>query len=129
LTLGLVALLLAGPGSGAAPAVTAMLAGSGLAGIPAERTLLVTALLVLQISTVNILVRLLLDLVGVPASDNEKTLRGGRVLGPMERLIILGLGVAGDLTGAAIVVVAKAILRFPELRVPRMIRATADPAT
>jgi hypothetical protein len=34
----------------------------------------------------------------------------------MERLIIVGLGLAGTLTGATIVVAAKALLRFPELR-------------
>ena len=119
IAVGSVALLLAGPAAGAASGLDAALGGSGLGMVPPERTLLIVALLVLQISTVNVLVRLLLDLVGVPASDNEKTLRGGRVLGPMERLMILGLGAAGSLTGAAIVVAAKAILRFPELRVPR----------
>ncbi len=116
---GAAALLLAGPVAGAAPGLTAVLADSGLASIPPERTLAIVALLVVQISTVNVLVRLLLDLVGVPASDNEKTLRGGRVLGPMERLMIIGLGAAGALIGAAFVVAAKSILRFPELRVPR----------
>lgn len=119
LAVGLAALLLTGPAAGNARWITQMLAGSALASIPVERTLLVTALLVVQVSTVNVVVRLLLDLVGVPASDNEKMLRGGRVLGPMERLIIVGLGIGGSLPGAAIVAAAKAILRFPELRVPR----------
>ncbi len=116
---GLLALLLAGSAAGSAPFLTAGLARSGLGHLPAEQVLLVAAALLLQISTANLIVRLLLDLVGVPASDNEKTLRGGRVLGPMERLLILGLGVGGSLTGAAIVVAAKSLLRFPELRVPR----------
>lgn len=115
----IVALLLAGPGAGSAPGLEAVLAGSALGALPPERVLLVVALILIQIATANVLVRLLLDLVGVPASDNEKMLRGGRVLGPMERLLILGLGVAASLLGAAIVVAAKAILRFPELRVPR----------
>jgi hypothetical protein len=119
IAVGSAALLLAGPAAGAAPGLTAALVASGLGMVPPQRILLVVALLVVEISTVNLLVRLLLDLVGVPASDNEKTLRGGRVLGPMERLMILGLGAAGSLTGAAIVVAAKAILRFPELRIPR----------
>lgn len=116
---GVLVLLLAGSAAGSAAFLTAGLARSGLGHLPAERVLLVAAALLLQISTANVIVRLLLDLVGVPASDNEKTLRGGRVLGPMERLIILGLGVGGSLTGAAIVVAAKSLLRFPELRVPR----------
>ena len=116
---GVLALLLAGSAAGSASLLTAGLARSGLGHLPAERVLLVAAALLVQISTANVIVRLLLDLVGVPASDNEKTLRGGRVLGPMERLLILGLGVGGSLTGAAIVVAAKSLLRFPELRVPR----------
>ena len=116
---GLLALLLAGSAAGSVPFLTAGLARSGLGHLPPEQVLLVAAALLLQISTANLIVRLLLDLVGVPASDNEKTLRGGRVLGPMERLLILGLGIGGSLTGAAIVVAAKSLLRFPELRVPR----------
>ena len=116
---GVLALLLAGPGAGRAPVLLAGLDRSGLGQLPAERVLLVLAAILVQVSTANLIVRLLLDLVGVPASDNEKTLRGGRVLGPMERLLILGLGVGGSLTGAAVVVAAKSVLRFPELRVPR----------
>ena len=70
----------------------------------------------LQLATGNFVVRLLLDAVGVPASSNEKTLKGGRLLGPMERIFILGLGHMGELTVAAIVVAAKGLLRFPELQ-------------
>ena len=129
-SLGVTALVLAGSAAGSGTFLVTGLARSGLGHLPAERVLLVVATLLLQISTANVIVRLLLDLVGVPASDNEKTLRGGRVLGPMERLLILGLGVGGSLTGAAIVVAAKSLLRFPELRVPRpVIPATAAPAT
>jgi len=39
-----------------------------------------------------------------------------RLLGPMERLFILGLGLAGNLTAASIVIAAKGLLRFPELQ-------------
>lgn len=80
-------------------------------------TLLVTAgVLLSQLATANVVVRLVLDAVGVPASDNEKTLKGGRLLGPMERLMVVGLGLAGELTAAGIVVAAKGLLRFPELQ-------------
>ena len=70
----------------------------------------------LQLSTANLIVRLLLDAVGVPARAGEKKLRGGRLLGPMERLFIIGLGVVGQMTAAAIVVAAKGLLRFPEVQ-------------
>jgi hypothetical protein len=68
------------------------------------------------LSTSNVLVRLLLDAVGVPAVANEKTLKGGRLLGPMERLFLLVLGSAGQLAAGSIVVAAKGLLRYPELQ-------------
>jgi len=70
----------------------------------------------LQLSTGNVLVRLLLDAVGVPAAANEKQLKGGRLLGPMERLFLLVLTVAGQLGAGAVVVAAKGLLRWPELK-------------
>lgn len=60
--------------------------------------------------------RLVLDAVGVPAITNEKKLKGGRLLGPMERIFVVGLGHIGEVTAAAIVVAAKGLLRFPELQ-------------
>jgi hypothetical protein len=41
--------------------------------------------------------------------------RTGRLLGPMERLLIFGLGLGGQLAAATAVVAAKSIIRFPEL--------------
>lgn len=81
-----------------------------------ERTTLFVGVLLVQLATGNVVVRLLLDTVGVPAASNEKKLKGGRVLGPMERLFIVGLGLAGHVTTASIVVAAKGLLRFPELQ-------------
>ena len=60
---GLLALLLAGSAAGSAPFLTSGLARSGLGHLPAEQVLLVAAALLLQISTANLIVRLLLDLV------------------------------------------------------------------
>jgi hypothetical protein len=74
-------------------------------------------------STGNVIVRLVLTATGTvnPArvgsiDDPATQLKGGRLLGPMERLFILGLGLAGQLTAASIVIAAKGLLRFPELR-------------
>ena len=83
---------------------------------PASDLVVAIGVVVAQLVTANIVVRLLLDAVGVPATTNEKQLKGGRVLGPMERLFIVGLGALGELTAAAIVVAAKGLLRFPELQ-------------
>ena len=92
-------------------------------GLSADRLLLVRALLGVQMSTGNVVVRLVLTATGTvnPArtgsvDDPETQLKGGRLLGPMERLFILGLGLAGNLTAASIVIAAKGLLRFPELR-------------
>ena len=64
-------------------------------------------------ASANALVRLLLAVVGTPEAD--QSLRGGRFIGPMERTLIFGLGVAGYLTAAAVVATAKGLLRFPEI--------------
>lgn len=88
----------------------------GLAGLEPTLVLLVTGVGLAQLSTANLAVRLLLDAVGVPAATNEKKLKGGRLLGPMERLFIVGLALAGHVTAASVVVAAKGLLRFPELQ-------------
>lgn len=91
-----------------------------------DSVVVLLGVVLVQVSTANIAVRLLLQAVGVPAAANEKRLKGGRVLGPMERLFIVGLTLAGELTAAAIVVAAKGLLRFPELQSSR--RGDGGPA-
>jgi hypothetical protein len=46
----------------------------------------------------------------------EGVLAGGRIIGPLERLIIAAIVLAGDPAAAAIVVTGKGLLRFPEIR-------------
>lgn len=92
-------------------------------GASAERALLVLGVLLAQLSTGNVIVRLVLattrtvDPARRAAAEPDPALdiKGGRLLGPMERLLIVGLGLAGNLTAASIVVAAKGLLRFPEL--------------
>ena len=45
----------------------------------------------------------------------SEELKGGRLLGPLERLFILGLGLAGQVTAAGLVIAAKGLIRWPEL--------------
>lgn len=94
-----------------------------LDGLGPDRVLLLLATFLVQLSTGNVLVRLVLAATGtvnptkVGGLDDPQTqLKGGRLLGPMERLFILGLGLAGNLTAASIVIAAKGLLRFPELQ-------------
>jgi len=87
--------------------------------VGAGRLLIVAGVVLLQLVTGNQLVRLVLGSVGAvkPAGQPQPSdkLKGGRLLGPMERLLILGLGLAGQLTAATAVVAAKSIIRFPEI--------------
>ncbi len=80
---------------------------------------MVVGVVLLQLVTGNQLVRLVLGTVGAvkPAGQPQASdrLKGGRLLGPMERLLILGLSLAGQLTAATAVVAAKSIIRFPEI--------------
>jgi hypothetical protein len=68
------------------------------------------------LATTNRVVTLVLDAAGTPVADNESVLSGGRLLGPMERLLVAAMVLAGDLTGATIVIAAKGFLRLPEIR-------------
>ncbi|NYF99335.1 hypothetical protein [Janibacter cremeus] len=97
------------------------------------RALLIAGLALVQLSTGNLIVRLVLISTGAmapgppidrtQAADRAQepdqpsdTLKGGRLLGPLERIFILGLGLAGQVTAAGIVIAAKGLIRWPELR-------------
>ncbi|KRE41014.1 hypothetical protein [Knoellia sp. Soil729] len=90
------------------------------------RLLLVAGFFVANLATGNVIVRLVLVSVGalrpsataVHAHETQPSekLKGGRLLGPMERIFILGLGLAGQITAASIVIAAKGLIRFPELQ-------------
>lgn len=118
--------------SGAAPASGGLLGdwldGSGLHALSTlepDRALLLAGAVLVQLSTGNVVVRLVLAASGtanpvrVGPDAPEPTLKGGRLLGLMERLVILGLGLAGEVTAAGIVIAAKGLLRFPELQATR----------
>ena len=84
-----------------------------------DQLLMIIGVVLLQLVTGNLLVRLVLGSVGAVKPEGEPQpsdkLKGGRLLGPMERLLILGLGLAGQLAAATAVVAAKSIVRFPEI--------------
>lgn len=83
------------------------------------KALLVAGLVLVQLSTGNLVVRLVLRSIGAlrPAGTQpSEEIRGGRLLGPLERVLILGLGLAGQVTAASLVIAAKGLIRFPELQ-------------
>lgn len=95
-----------------------------------DRATMIVGVLLLQLVTANQLVRLILGAVGAvrPAGEPQPSdrLKGGRLLGPMERLLIVGLGLGGQLGAASAVIAAKGIIRFPELNAQR--KEAADPS-
>lgn len=108
------------------------LPGSGRA--DSGRVLLLTGLVLFNIATANIVVRLVLLAIGAlrpdqlalhPQPQAADRLKGGRLLGPMERLVILGLGLAGEFGAAGLVIAAKGLLRFPEIQASARGGATA----
>jgi hypothetical protein len=93
--------------------------GVPLGAVSPTQLLMTVGVVLLQLMTGNQLVRLVLGSVGAvrPAGEPQPSdrLKGGRLLGPMERLLILGLGLGGQLAAASAVVAAKSIIRFPEI--------------
>lgn len=119
-------ILLSGWGSPVAGLIARWSTWSGLFGahpINPDRLLMIVGVILVQLSTGNQLVRLILGSVGAvkPVGQPQPSdkLRGGRLLGPMERLLIVGLGLGGQLAMATAVVAAKSIIRFPEINAQR----------
>jgi hypothetical protein len=91
----------------------------GAGSVTPDRLLMIVGAVLLQVVTGNQLVRLVLGSVGAVKPEGQPQpsdrLKGGRLLGPMERILIFGLGLAGQLAAATAVVAAKSIIRFPEI--------------
>lgn len=118
--------LLAGAASRASGWLADWLRWSGwpaLQHLPPARFLLLLGLFAVQLSTGNEFVRLVLAAIGAIRPQGEPQaadqLRGGRLLGPMERIFVLGLSLAGHVTAAGLVITAKGLIRFPELSARR----------
>lgn len=86
-----------------------------LDGVDFERFALAFAVLVFLHSSANVVVRLVLADAGPHVLDSEQTLKGGRILGPIERWFIFALALGGHLEAIAAIVAAKGIVRFPEI--------------
>lgn len=84
--------------------------------VPLDQFLIGMSAAVFLLATANRIVRLVLEAAGTPVSSGETTLPGGRLLGPMERIFVAAMVLAGDPTSAAIVIAAKGLLRLPEIR-------------
>lgn len=86
------------------------------ASLPADQFVIGLTSVLFMTASGNRVVRLVLDGAGVSRRTSESALKGGRLLGPLERLIVFAIVLAGDPAAAAIVVTGKGLLRFPEIR-------------
>lgn len=68
------------------------------------------------LATGNRIVRFTLVATEASLLEGEGTMRGGRVLGPMERLIVAAAVISGGVAAAGFVIAAKGLLRFREIR-------------
>jgi hypothetical protein len=84
--------------------------------VPVDQFLLGLAAGLFLTASANRIVRLLLDAAVREWQAREGALAGGRIIGPLERLIVAAIVLAGDPAAAAIVVTGKGLLRFPEIR-------------
>ena len=80
-----------------------------------RRLLMIAAVLVYLHATSNAPVRLILTLAEPKLQQPAGMMRGGRVIGPLERLLVFGFALSGELAGAALIASAKSLLRFPEI--------------
>ena len=87
----------------------------GLAHVPLDRAALGLGVLLFLASSANVVVRQALTATGPEVLEQEQSLQGGRLLGPLERWLVFGFAVSGHLGAIAAVVAAKGILRFPEI--------------
>jgi hypothetical protein len=86
--------------------------------IPVDQFILGVGAACFLLATGNRIVRYLLLATEARLLKSEGTLRGGRVLGPMERLIVAAAVVSGGIAGAGFVIAAKGLLRFREIQAP-----------
>lgn len=87
----------------------------GLRGVPLEQAALGLGILVFLTTAANVVVRAALRATGPQVLAQELSLRGGRLLGPLERWLVFGFAVGGHLGALGALVAAKGILRFPEI--------------
>lgn len=84
--------------------------------VTADQFVLAIGAAVFLLASANRMVRFTLVATAPSLLRGEDTMRGGRLLGPMERMIVAAAVVSGGVAGAGFVIAAKGLLRFREIR-------------
>lgn len=87
----------------------------GLMDVTLDELVLAIVTTVALIGPANAVVREVLDRVARGLLSEERRLKGGRVIGPLERVMVFAFAVGGNYGGVAAILAAKGILRFPEI--------------
>ncbi len=87
----------------------------GLEEVPLQSAALALGILLFLTTAANVVVRQALTATGPTVLDEEQSLKGGRLLGPLERWLVFAFAVSGHLGALGALVAAKGILRFPEI--------------
>ncbi|MGA8850263.1 MAG: hypothetical protein WB508_00960 [Aeromicrobium sp.] len=88
---------------------------TGLAEVSIPDAALAVAVALFLMQSANVVVRRVLTDAGPDVIAEEQQLKGGRILGPIERLAIFALALSGNVAAISAIVAAKGILRFPEI--------------
>lgn len=86
-----------------------------LHGVGLDEAVFGLAVIVFLIQSANVVVRVVLRKAGPHVLEEEQELQGGRILGPIERVFIFAMALAGQYAAVAAVMAAKGVLRFPEI--------------
>jgi len=86
-----------------------------LKGVSFDRFAVAVGCVLFLVESANIIVRMVLAGTDPGVMASEQTLKGGRVLGPIERVFIFAMALAGQYAALTAVIAAKGILRFPEI--------------
>jgi len=93
-----------------------------LCGFPWKKLWLVMNAGILSVSEYNLIIRLVLSKLGTASeleTPDQKELKAGRIIGALERLLILILFMGGNTGAVGLVITAKGLIRFPEINKSR----------
>jgi len=82
---------------------------------PFEHAALIAAYSVFLLESANIVVRGALSTTDVRIQRSEMRIKGGRLIGPIERIFLFWMALSGQLLAIGAIVAAKGILRYPEI--------------